>query len=346
MDFSKIQNPRVRQYLEEKYKKQEDLDEAKGDAQFYGGMADAAASLGSAVVNSSPSVMYRNKFSDLGKPSKMADRYEGKVDAAPMKEMLKNRVSDAQAGLAKVSQDFDEQNKLEQFSRSEADYADKSDPNSQTSKTYQGLAKRYMPGQDWSGISAAQLEKTLPILGQAYKAEIESKDRQIADERWNAEMGYKRNQDAANRSIKNQELTLREQELNKKSEPVAKPATEDERKRFDNVQMGLKSIDLMEQALKEGQNTFSMVGDNDFTVGAREFEEALGRMQSGGAIQKDEAKRFREMLPSWTDSAEMKDKKLKRVRAEMQARMGTLQAGGKALPQTNTTTGKSFDWEE
>jgi hypothetical protein len=346
MDFSKIQNPRVRQYLEDKYAKQQDLDAAKSNESLYGGLADAAASLGTAAVNSSPKVQFYNRMQDLGKAPKMGEGYEGKVDASPVKEMLKRRTADAQGALAKVGQDFDEQNKLDTYSRNESDYAEKSDPMSKTSKTYQELAKRYMPGQDWSNISAAQLEKSLPILGKAYEAEIASKDRAIKSDQWNAEMEYKRDQDAANRGMKEQELGLKAQELNRKAEPVAKPATEDERKRFDNVQMGLKALDLMETALKEGQNTVSMMGDNDFTVGAREFEEALGRMQSGGAIQEDEAKRFRAMLPSWSDSAEMQSKKLKRARAEMQARMGTLQAGGKALPQAGQNEGKPFDWEE
>lgn len=332
MDFSKIQNPRVRQYLEDKYAKQQEVDAAKENEALYGGLADAGAGLATAAINSTPRVQFQNKFSDLGKAPKMGEGYEGKVDAAPVKQMLNRQTVGAQDALAKVDQDFEEQNKLDQYSRNEADYAEKSDPNSKTSKTYQELAKRYMPGQDWSNISAAQLEKSLPILGQAYKAEIESKDRQIATDRWNAEMEHKRDQDAVNRGFKQQELGLKAQELNRKETPQAKPATEDERKRFDNVQMGLKALDLMEGALKDGSNTFSVMGDNDFTIGAREFEEALGRMQSGGAIQKDEAERFREMLPNWKDSEAIKATKLKRARDEMTARMQTLQAGGKALP--------------
>jgi hypothetical protein len=62
--------------------------------------------------------------------------------------------------------------------------------------------------------------------------------------------------------------------------------------RFDNALMAIKGLDEMSSALGSGQNTFSLVGDNDYTAAARRATEAYGRMQSGGAINKDEEMRF------------------------------------------------------
>lgn len=94
--------------------------------------------------------------------------------------------------------------------------------------------------------------------------------------------------------------------------------------RLDNARAGFSAVQNMMKALDEGQNTFSAVGDNDFTMSRSIFEEALGRMQSGGAITKDEENRFKKMAPTITDSKEMQKKKLQMLTEEMRSRMGTL----------------------
>lgn len=98
-----------------------------------------------------------------------------------------------------------------------------------------------------------------------------------------------------------------------------------DKQRLDNAKLGLVSVQGMGDALlRMGQNTFSVIGDNDFTQQRSLFEEALGRMQSGGAISKEEESRFKSMAPTWRDSPEMQKKKLVQLQAEMQNRMGTL----------------------
>jgi hypothetical protein len=117
-----------------------------------------------------------------------------------------------------------------------------------------------------------------------------------------------------------------EAELAKKNNPQERmknmPATD--KQRYDNALMVLKSLDSMAGALDGGQNTFSMVGDNDYTAGEMKAAEAFGRMQSGGAINKDEEKRFIGMLPKTTDSKEMQRKKILAQRDEMVSRLKTL----------------------
>lgn len=98
----------------------------------------------------------------------------------------------------------------------------------------------------------------------------------------------------------------------------------EEAKRLDNAKLGLISTQGMADALNAGDNTFSLIGDNNFTQQRALFEEALGRMQSGGAISKPEEERFKKMAPTLTDSAEMRLKKLSQLQAEMKSRIGTL----------------------
>ena len=97
----------------------------------------------------------------------------------------------------------------------------------------------------------------------------------------------------------------------------------DQKGRFDNVTMAIDALTGMESALKAGDNTFSLVGDNDFTRNETKWEEAIGRMQSGGAIGVEEAERFRRMIPGVRDSADVQAKKLADMRVLMEQRFGT-----------------------
>jgi hypothetical protein len=219
MDFSKIQNPKVRQYLEEKYRKQGELDEAKGDAQFYGGIADAAASLGTAMVNSNPSVMYKNRFSDMGKPPQRADRYQGKVDASPVKAMLNNKVSDAQGALTKVGQDFDEEIKLDSYMSNAANSAEESDPTSEISRQYQDLAKKFMPNGSYEKVSAAKLKQLMPPLEKAYQFDMQKTQRaeDLAERRQDRQTQYAIAQ--GNRA--DQKMVQQEEKLNQEVQKVS-----------------------------------------------------------------------------------------------------------------------------
>jgi len=98
----------------------------------------------------------------------------------------------------------------------------------------------------------------------------------------------------------------------------------EERKRFDNILMAKTSLNDMAKALAAGENTFSLVGDNNFTRSATAWEEAIGRMQSGGAINAEEGKRFRSLIPGVGDSKAMQITKLKKMNEEMQRRFGSM----------------------
>ena len=92
-------------------------------------------------------------------------------------------------------------------------------------------------------------------------------------------------------------------------------------KRFDSSAMGMEAVVDMHKALEGGSNTFSLIGDNPYTMALSKFEEALGRMQSGGAITSDEVVKFKKMAPSFTDSTEIQRAKMKKLIAEMSSRI-------------------------
>ncbi len=98
----------------------------------------------------------------------------------------------------------------------------------------------------------------------------------------------------------------------------------DQRGRYDNVTMALGALTGMEGAHGAGDNTFSLIGDNDFTRNRTKWEEAIGRMQSGGAISNEEAERFRSLIPGVRDSKDQQVKKLADMRAEMESRFNTM----------------------
>lgn len=120
------------------------------------------------------------------------------------------------------------------------------------------------------------------------------------------------------------EMAAYKQELErtKKSDPKTLGGTD--KARFDNALMAIKGLDQMAKALDSGENTFSLVGDNPYTIGSRAATEAYGRMQSGGAINKDEEARFEKTLPSATDSKQIQRQKLINQRNEMISRLKTL----------------------
>lgn len=97
-----------------------------------------------------------------------------------------------------------------------------------------------------------------------------------------------------------------------------------DRQRYDSAIMGLDAVKTMRRAYDAGSNTFSVIGDNDYTAARSRFEEALGRMQSGGAISNDEEKRFSAMAPTWRDSAEIQQKKLDWLETEMASRIKSM----------------------
>ncbi len=95
----------------------------------------------------------------------------------------------------------------------------------------------------------------------------------------------------------------------------------EQRKLLDLQIMGTKAMQGMKDAYAKGDWTFSMKGDNNYTRWARSAAEAFGRLQSGGAINKEEEKRFMAMLPGSMDSNEIQLAKLAQAEDEFNSRL-------------------------
>lgn len=214
------------------------------------------------------------------------------------------------------TQEKNRQKKLDQFDKQKASavedmkisqQSDAIDPNSAASQNFRKIIEVNFPsvakayGPMWSNVTAADQDAIFKPL--QLKEQIEARKQQ-------AQM----------------QMDLKREEIKRKNMPDErlKNLSGTDKARFDNVQMVLKGIDDMGAALDNGQNTFSVVGDNDYTAASRRATEAYGRMQSGGAINKEEEKRFEATLPGMRDSKEMQRKKLMVQRDEMISRLKTL----------------------
>jgi len=94
----------------------------------------------------------------------------------------------------------------------------------------------------------------------------------------------------------------------------------EETKQLNFVQMGQTALAGMQAAIDDDVNKFSLVGDNEYTLNLRNFSEAMGRMQSGGAINKDEEVRFLAMAPTSLDSDEIVKSKMAVLNEELSRR--------------------------
>lgn len=107
----------------------------------------------------------------------------------------------------------------------------------------------------------------------------------------------------------------REKLISKSAQPKKQGA--EVKKRIEDTKSALDAVVLMRQALEKGENTFSLVGENPYTLAQNKFIESYGRRQSGGAIGEEERKAFKGRTPISTDSREMQKKKLDQLEAEL-----------------------------
>lgn len=174
------------------------------------------------------------------------------------------------------------------FAKQRQDYMDR-DPNSRSSILYRGMAQRM----------------GLPIRGDENAYDLREQMPNVKEFLAAKELG-----------LREKMATMRGQG----GSGQAKPLAAEQQKNVSNSAMALTAIRDMRNALK-GNNTFSLVGDNDFTEARRRFAEGFGRLQSGGVIGPDELKNYEAMAPKATDSAKQQEDKLRRFEAEIQSRL-------------------------
>lgn len=178
-------------------------------------------------------------------------------------------------------------------------------PDSSMTKTYQALASKMLPGKDFSKMTAAQIKRLVPSLEKIYQITEQGNARR---EMANILAGKASAKAAADKSLEGR---------------LAKLGAEG-KQRLDNAMMAHRAIRDMRAALDGGDNTFSVVGDNNFTEARRRYTEGLGRMQSGGQIGGGELRTFQDMVPGVKDKSEMQRKKLQNAELEMRQRIRTL----------------------
>ena len=289
-------NPLVKEYIKKKYGFEGDLSDdalksAQGrakDERFTADIGSAAATVGAAIAGTKADTSFYDKLRD-----------GSGQDVRDIQERRKSQMDD----LTKKK------------GMRDAELSDlEDDTGSDVSRTYQQLASKMVPGRDFSKMSASEVKRILPSMEKLYEMRVNaarvSEDREFR----RAVLGAK---------------TAKEKEkadYDKTVEGRLAKMSGESKGRLDNSRSGYKAVRDMTDAYNAGDNTWRLplTGDNDFTEARRRFEEALGRMQSGGQISGQEAKKFRDMLPTVTDSEDMQQKKLANVEQEMRARMKTL----------------------
>lgn len=154
------------------------------------------------------------------------------------------------------------------------------------------------------------------------------------------------------------ERTRAQTDALKNPSSIQKPLASSDKARLDNVNMASRSIDSVEKFFTENKpskgvlgrvgsrfGNMTTMGSTDYDLAADMWEEAIGRMQSGGAITNDEGVRFRRLFPTFEDSPEMIQKKIQEMRLEMSNRRNTLGQGGSSespkVRVRNKQTGKT-----
>lgn len=293
------------------------------DMQGYMSLANVVGKGATDFANSQKQdVILKNRMQDLGKMPSVSEADRKEYDGSMLDKLAAQGVTNAKENRNRVEDGFMTEQRL---TAADKDMA-RSDPNSEESKAARAFLGQLLPGAEGKigNMSAAQLDKVSPLLMQKFNA-----DRAQA----NADRTY----------------SMQERELGMKTK---KPLGESAQKTVNYASATLTGLNDMRSALKSGDNTFSVIGDNKFTEARRRAAENFGRLQSGGAISKDEEARFVEMLPTWKDSAEMQATKLAKLEAEMRARIGAEGAdadqqlkmrGGSSAPQSNEVKRRTKD---
>lgn len=241
-----------------------------------------------------------------------------------MPQRQKSTIDALNDGLGVISRAYELKSGFDKSSQDEADRLKKAalekalkDPTSQQSAMARRVLQQSGVNVD-ENASAFDIQSAYGDTGkyaqQAQEAKLKSKFKSPQDQEV-ASLG---------KSIKEMQAEKLRKELYPTAQEKLAGLSGTDKARYDSAKMGVDSVDKMVDALNKGDNTFSIIGDNDYTMNRRAFEEALGRMQSGGAISKDEENRFRAMAPTWTDNVQIQQKKAANLQNEMRSRLATL----------------------
>lgn len=316
-------DPKVRQYMMQKYfgdKQPEVLggaDQAVTDAQNQANNAQIAGVAASAADNLSNAfnqpVALRNRMQDLGKAPSMMEGRQQHTDMSGVQRMADNNLQGAKGDRDQALQMMLQQKKEE-------------------------LA-----------------------------AQVAAKRQGVEDDRWNKQFGQKQSEIDATNALKQatlnnaqsqqgvsndfrrQELELRDKKAmaDKAKESAPKPLTAEAALKLANFKNALQAIDEMDSSLKKGDNTFTVFGDNDYTMAQDKFAEGYGRGSSGASITDSERDAFKGRTPNYKNNPDEKTAKLRELREDIQMKIDALQgdqqtqSGG--FVKMQDASGKTFN---
>lgn len=103
----------------------------------------------------------------------------------------KSKLDAFDTGKSQMVKDYQFKNEMTKAERDEALFKRESDVTSEESKLAQSLAKKMMPGGDFSNMSASQINKSIPSIAKIYDIEQRKLDRQEAREERRFQAGIK-----------------------------------------------------------------------------------------------------------------------------------------------------------
>ena len=112
----------------------------------------------------------------------------------------------------------------------------------------------------------------------------------------------------------------------------------EQQKRYDLFRGGLDAVERMDMALKKGDNTFTLWGDNEFKAARRYYIESF-RANTGAAMPASEVENYTKFAPRFTDTAPMQKLKLEMARRQLTRNLRSIEASSGLEPYGQTPTG-------
>jgi hypothetical protein len=260
-------------------------------------MIEAAGNASDCILSAlSPTVVLQNRMQDLGKAPDMAAARQFKNDNSSLREQAEKRLLGANQ-----SRDADLQAALQ--------------------------ARKDELAQIAAGNKEAE-EARRWNAEQEHRKEREAKD----DENRIITQGFERAK--IQEMIRGNKIkeSLDTAKITEGKKP--KPLSPDAAVKLANFKNALDSIDEMKKALKNNDNTFTLYGDNDFTIAQDKFAEGYGRGSSGASITEAERNSFKNRTPNVWNDQEEQEKKLDAMRQDVLMKIQALNAGNDASETT------------
>lgn len=198
-------------------------------------------------------------------------------------------------------------------------------------------------GLDLSPLAALVDSETGSNLQRGYNAPMSQAERNMLADRLQqqAGVGYgalannevQMAQLASSEERARQNAELRQKLLNQKQSTAnQKPLSGELLKRLEHTTLAKNKAQQLLSVVDRGdtlRRDLPLVGDSDFTRLIRDAAEQFGRMQSGGAINKQEEGRFLDSIFKYGDDREMVKTKIQEYLRDMEMREKLIKSGGR-----------------